>query len=647
MRALFKGTSFNVDISGWDTSSVNTMESMFESTPFNKNISGWDTSSVTSMKRMFLSSSFNQDIGNWDTSSVNTMESMFESTPFNKNIGGWDTSSVTSMKRMFFSASFNQDIGGWDTSSVNTMESMFQRTYPFNQDIGNWNTSSVEDMSLMFTTAPHRPGDVLKFNYAGSSAFNQNLDSWDVSNVKYMYGMFAGANKFNGEVKSWNVQAVRDFEQMFDRAVAFDRDIRQWNIRSNAYKWNMLANTKFIEIYKCNGGLSTCYVTTFSTDYAFLQAVTACFSESVDGDCECSGGCGETFVHISKWNTTGMKYFQNLFYNRASFNQDIGAWDTSAAVRMDDMFSGARAFNRDISGWIVGSVRDMSNMFNGASSFDVNISSWVTRADANTTNMFEGAVAFLVKYACATSADGPPSSCSQASQWASTLKHWFDFSSSTHVSANSEGAVTSFSDKMGNAASLVVHGSPTYVDMSSRYGFHRFINFTRDGDRLAFDALGGLNPEVFIAYNVLQYSARGSLFGDANNGYGFGLLDGESGDDIVAMGSSSGPILAQIEGATFGLWHVAHLNFAASNAFITIDGSASASFDGITGRYTATNLSAGLIGGVPFANHFAPNYFGEVMIFDSPLNQTMRDVITRYLASKWKANATDWYSLED
>ena len=173
----------------------------------------------------------------------------------------------------------------------------------------------------------------------------------------------------------------------------------------------MLANTKFIKSYKCNGPPATCYITPFSTDYALTQAISACFAESVDGDCECYDGCGETSVHISKWNTTGIKYFQNLFYDRVSFNQDISAWDTSAAVRMDDTFSGARAFNQDISGWIVSNVRDMSNMFKGATSFDTNISSWVTRDDTNTTDMFKDAMAFNARFACASAADGPPSSC--------------------------------------------------------------------------------------------------------------------------------------------------------------------------------------------------------------------------------------------
>ena len=45
---------------------------------FNGNISSWNTSNVTTMEGMFSdASSFNQDIGFWDTSRVTTMQSMF------------------------------------------------------------------------------------------------------------------------------------------------------------------------------------------------------------------------------------------------------------------------------------------------------------------------------------------------------------------------------------------------------------------------------------------------------------------------------------------------------------------------------------------------------------------------------------------
>ena len=70
-------------------------------TSFNQNISSWDTSNVTKMEYMFYTAeAFNQDISSWDTSSVTDMRSMFsEALVFNQNIGHWDISNVTNMEK--------------------------------------------------------------------------------------------------------------------------------------------------------------------------------------------------------------------------------------------------------------------------------------------------------------------------------------------------------------------------------------------------------------------------------------------------------------------------------------------------------------------------------------------------------------------
>ena len=58
----------------------------------------------------------------------------------------------------------------------------------FNQDISSWDVSNVTDMSYMFS----------------GSSFNQDISSWDVSNVTDMRSMFFGSS-FNQDISSWVV----------------------------------------------------------------------------------------------------------------------------------------------------------------------------------------------------------------------------------------------------------------------------------------------------------------------------------------------------------------------------------------------------------------------------------------------------------
>jgi surface protein len=131
---------------------------------------------------------FNRNLSNWNTGAVTAMGGMFRNAAaFNNGCAAgvstcplpWNTAAVTTMSNMFNGAtSFNQDLGGWNTASVSVMSSMFNGATSFNQDIGGWSTGSVYSWAM---------GQM--FN--GATAFNQDLSGWCVTNVTSAPSQFA------------------------------------------------------------------------------------------------------------------------------------------------------------------------------------------------------------------------------------------------------------------------------------------------------------------------------------------------------------------------------------------------------------------------------------------------------------------------
>lgn len=113
----------------------------FYRSSFNNDISGWDTSSITNMSHMFQgASAFNQPIENWDVSNVTNMSYMFAETNEFFDVHYVPSPSV-----------FNQPLNNWNVSNVTYMDHMFWRSKAFDQPLDNWNVSNVTSMNAMFT----------------------------------------------------------------------------------------------------------------------------------------------------------------------------------------------------------------------------------------------------------------------------------------------------------------------------------------------------------------------------------------------------------------------------------------------------------------------------------------------------------------
>ena len=84
-----------------------------------------------------------------------------------------------------------EDVSKVVTTLVTDMSSMLRFNPFFNQDISSWDVSNVTNMGSMFE----------------STLFNQDIGNWDVSNVTNMEAMFIGSN-FNQDISTWDVSDV-------------------------------------------------------------------------------------------------------------------------------------------------------------------------------------------------------------------------------------------------------------------------------------------------------------------------------------------------------------------------------------------------------------------------------------------------------
>ena len=318
-RMFFYATTFNLDISGWKTSSVENMTQMFyAATTFNQDLSGWDTSKVTSMAEMFYAADlFNGDVSTWNTSKVTTMSQMFNGARmFNAAIGGWDVSRVTNMSSMFVNAAaFDQPIGNWNTRSLTAMTSMFGGAVAFNRSLTNWDVSHVDLMNSVFN---------------GASRFNGDLSNWDTSNVYDFSGMFTSTD-FNSPIGDWNVSRGQSFVSMFESS-KFNQPIGGWTMRSALQTQRMFFDAK-----------------QFNQDLAY-------------------------------WTPANVTSTELMFYGAVSFNQDLSNLNFDNVVSMNSMFYFASAFNQSLGDWNLASMTQAYEAFNGsgmsARSYSDTLSGW-------------------------------------------------------------------------------------------------------------------------------------------------------------------------------------------------------------------------------------------------------------------------------
>ena len=189
----------NIDVSGFNTTNVTDMYAMFDQTGVIEelNVSNFDTSKVTNMGYMFFSLAKVRelDLTNFDTRNVTNMFGMFEYMTAVSKIKfstKFDTSNATNMGKMFSNARSLQqlDLSHFNTKKIKNMTSMFSQMSALKTlDISNFETPSLENAGSMFAIDP---------------GFSDNLEriyvnqDFDISKLVTAQNTFVGRYKLRG-----------------------------------------------------------------------------------------------------------------------------------------------------------------------------------------------------------------------------------------------------------------------------------------------------------------------------------------------------------------------------------------------------------------------------------------------------------------
>ena len=336
----------------------------------------------------------------------------------------------------------NDDLTCICTSKVTDMNNLFYQKSSFNQNIGSWDTSNVTDMRGMFSSILNG------FTGTGAGIFNQDIGNWDTTNVTNMSGMFSNAQSFNQDIGNWNTGNVVDMSYMFQGADNFNQNIGNWNTSKVT---SMLAMFNLASSFNENiGNWNTSNV--IDMGFMFNEAIS--FNKA-----------------IGNWDTSNVTNMQNMFFNAIAFNQNIGNWDTSQVRYMSFMFESfpptaqPHSFNKPLNNWDVSSVESFEAMFYN-SNFNQDIGMWDISSAKSLRAMFEYSnFNFDIGDWNTSSVNSMHRTFSQASSFNQDIGNW-NTSNVTDMEIMFDGA-TNFNQNLSGWCVVNITSEPTNFSTNS------------------------------------------------------------------------------------------------------------------------------------------------------------------------------------
>ena len=333
-------------------------------------------------------------------------EPIGESATYGNDIGEWDVAGVTNMLDLFkYGRSKYNAIGD---EAAGTLEAS-----GFNEDLSSWNTSQVTDFREMFNGCT-------AFNNGANGNSGNNPLTWDTGDAVYMRGMFRNCVNFNQTLRDasgygdWDVSKLGTGTDevkfasngMFDGCSKFnngginssDGEPLTWSVGKVGDFGKMFSGcTAFNNGATDNSGNKPLTWDTGNALYMhhmFLDCVN--FNQTLR---DASGYGDWDTSNVGTGPVWGVAYtFRGMFRGCSKFNNGATdnsnsnplILDTSAVTDMSYMFAQAEHFNQDIGDWDTSKVTNMSNMLREAYKFNQNIREWDTTDVTNYTDMFTG-----------------------------------------------------------------------------------------------------------------------------------------------------------------------------------------------------------------------------------------------------------------
>ena len=442
LNRMFVGaTSFDGDVSNWDTRTIVDMDFMFSSaSSFNVDISGWDVSNVTSMSSMlnaatsFSSTNYDKLLNEWSKLNVQSNVSF--------SVGSVTYCNGTEGRGTLIAKGWNITDGGKNCPFITkwrTTEADESILVPVNDDytfdyIIDWGDGTIETNkrgdathtyavageyevrisgrfeAIRFRSESHSRSkiiDIVQWGeiqwksfesafYACDNLVMSATDAPNLANVSSLKEMFHGATSFNGDVANWDVSTITNMDRMFRSNSVFNGDVSSWDVsnvtnmesmfsgaslfNSDLSGWNTSKVTNIREMF---AGAVAFNSDLSSWDVSKVTSMYRVFyiATSFNGD-------------VSTWDVSNVTTMADMFYRAQRFNQDISSWDVSNVTTLQYMFREARDFNSDLSSWDVSNVTSMGGMFWNAREFTSDLSNWNVSNVTNFSYMFDYAQKF-------------------------------------------------------------------------------------------------------------------------------------------------------------------------------------------------------------------------------------------------------------